>query len=58
MFFLLVRDQKRKNYECDDIGNPIPYKIMFVSATKVKNCGRICIFNGQSAIFQGGGNTK
>ena len=33
VFFLLERDRKRKNYEYDDIDNPNPYKIMFVSAT-------------------------
>ena len=33
VFFLLERDRKHKNYECDCPGNPIPYKIMFVSAT-------------------------
>ena len=40
-FFLLERDRKRKNYErlVNGLGNPIPYKMMFVSATKVKNCG-------------------
>ena len=55
--FLLERDWKRKNYECDGLGNPIPYKMMSVSATQVKNCGRRCIFSGQSAIFQGDGKT-
>ena len=51
--FLLERDGKRKNYEFDGLGNLIPYKMIFVSATSVKNCGRRCIFSGQSAIFQG-----
>ena len=35
-FFLLERDLKRKNYECDGLGtlaNPIPYKMMLVSAS-------------------------
>ena len=32
MFFLLDRDRKLDNYECDGLGNPIPYK-MFVSGT-------------------------
>ena len=50
--FLKERDRKRKNDECDDLGNPIQYKIMLVSATQVKICGRRCIFSGQSAIFQ------
>ena len=49
--FFLERERKRKNYECDGLGNPIPYKMMFVSAAQVKNCGRRCIFSGQSAIF-------
>ena len=31
-FFLLERDLKRKNY-CDCLGNSIPYKVMFVSAS-------------------------
>ena len=29
VFFLLERDRKRKNYECDCLGKPIPYKTMF-----------------------------
>ena len=38
MFFRLCvffpeRDRKRKNYECYGLGNSIPYKMMFVSAT-------------------------
>ena len=33
VFFLLEKDRTRKNYECDGLGNPIPYKMMFVSAT-------------------------
>ena len=59
VFFLLERDRKRKNYECDRLGNLIPYKIMFVfiSANLVKNCGSRCIFNGHSAIFHGEGKT-
>ena len=56
-FFLLERDRKRKNYECDGLGNPIPYKMMFVSVTQVKNCGRRCIFSGQCAFFHGDGKT-
>ena len=55
--FLLERDRKRKNYECDGLGNPIPYK-MFVSATQVKNCGRRCVCSGLSAIFHGYGKTR
>ena len=55
--FLMERDRKRKNYECDGLGNSIPYKMMFVSATQDKNCGRRCIFSGQSAILQGEGKT-
>ena len=39
------------------LGNSIPYKMMFVLATQVKNWGRRCIFSGQSAIFQGRGKT-
>ena len=31
--FSLERDRKRKNYKCDGLGNPIPYKIIFVLAT-------------------------
>ena len=31
--FSLERVKKRKTYECDSLGNPIPYKMMFVSAT-------------------------
>ena len=49
--------KKAKNYKCDGLGNQIPYKMMFVSATQVKNCGRKCILSGQSAIFQGEGKT-
>ena len=30
---LLEKDRKRKNNECDELGNSIPYKIMFVSAS-------------------------
>ena len=55
-FFLPERDRKRKNYECDGLGNLIPYKMMFVSAY-VKNCGRRCIFSGQSGIFHEVGKT-
>ena len=33
VFFLLERDRKGENYEYDGLGNPIPYKMMFVSAT-------------------------
>ena len=33
VFFLLERDRKRKNYECDGIRNSIPDKILFVLAT-------------------------
>ena len=32
-FIFLERDQKRPNYECDGLGNPIPYKMMFVTAS-------------------------
>ena len=42
-----------KNYECDGLGNSIPNKMMFVSASQVKTCERRCIFSGQCAIFQG-----
>ena len=35
MFFLLARDRKRKNYECDCLGNSIPYKCLF-QAPRVK----------------------
>ena len=28
-----------KNCECDGLGNPIPYKMMFTSATQVKTVG-------------------
>ena len=31
--FLLESDRKRKNYECDGLGNQIAYKMIFVSAT-------------------------
>ena len=56
--FLLERDQKCKNYECDSLCNPIPYKIMFVivSATLdslVKNCWRRCIFSAKVQFFRG-----
>ena len=57
VFFLLERDRKRKNDECDGLGNPIPYKMMFVLATYVKNCERRCILSGKSEIFQGDGKT-
>ena len=53
LLLLLERDRKRKNYEYDGPGNSIPYKMMFVLATLVKNCGRKFIFSVQSAIFQG-----
>ena len=32
-FFLLERDRKCKNYECDGLGNLSSYKMMFVSAS-------------------------
>ena len=51
--FLLERYRKLKHYECDGLGNSIPYKMMFVSASSVKNCGRRWIFRSQSAIFRG-----
>ena len=35
------------------LGNLIPYKMMYFAATQVKNCGRKCIFSGQSAVFHG-----
>ena len=31
VFFLLEKDRKREKYEFDGLGNPIPYKMMFVS---------------------------
>ena len=31
--FSQEQDQKRKNHECDGLGNLIPYKMMLVSAT-------------------------
>ena len=55
--FLLERDRKVKNYKCDGLDNSIPYKMMLVSASYVKNCGRRCIFSSQIAIFQGEGKT-
>ena len=55
--FFTERERKLKNYECDGLGDPIPYK-MIVSATLVKNCLRRCIFSSQSAIFQGEGDKQ
>ena len=46
---------KTQKLECDGQGNTIPYKMVFVSATLVKNSIRGCIFSGQSGIFEGGG---
>ena len=55
VFLYWKKIENAKNYECDGQSNPIPYKMMFVSATSVENCGRRCSFSGQSAIFQGDG---
>ena len=52
-FFYWNEIENAKNNESYGQGNPIPFKMMFGSATLVKNCGRRCIFSGQSAIFQG-----
>ena len=54
VFFLLKRD-RNTNYKCDSQDNLNTYKMMFVSVTQVKNCGRRCIFSGESDIFQGSG---
>ena len=61
LFFVLhVFTGKRSNikkmpYDC--LGNSISYKMIPVSASKVKNCGRICIFSGQKCTFQEGRKT-
>ena len=53
--FLLERYPKRKNYEYDGAGDPIPYKIMFLPISKTV---------GEDAFlwpkfnFSGGGNTS
>ena len=52
--FLQERDLKRKNYECDGLGNSILFKMVFVLATWSKTVGE-GTFSGQSAIFQGRG---
>ena len=34
--FLLERDRKRKNYECDGLGNSIPYKMSLFQPPRSK----------------------
>ena len=53
--FLLERDLKHKNKEC--CGNPILYKMRFVSATKAKNCGEKMHFQWPMCISSGGDKT-
>ena len=52
IIFLLETDEKRNNEKLCCLGNLIPYKMMFVSTIKVKNCGRSCSSSSQSVIFQ------
>ena len=37
--FFTGKRSKTKSYECDGLGNPIHYKMMFVSAKLVKTVG-------------------
>ena len=56
--FLLEREKKRNQYEPTSMGNSIPYKMMFVSATYFINWGRRCIFSGWNPFFQEGEDTS
>ena len=54
---LHVFTRKRSNIKkmvCDGLDNSISYKIIPVSASEVKNCGRRYIFSGQKCTFSGG----
>ena len=53
VFFILERNRKRKNYECDGLGNPIPYKMMFVSATRSKTVGENVFLMAEVQFFRG-----
>ena len=59
-FFLLELYRKRKIYECDGLGNPIPYKMMFVSATQPgkKNVWEDAFLVAKVLFFREGKNTS
>ena len=53
-FFLLERDRKRKNYECDGIGNSIPYKMILFQPPRSKTMGEDAFLVAKVQIFRGG----
>ena len=53
VFFLLARDRKRKNYECDCLGNSIPYKCLF-QTPRVKTVEEDAFLVAKMQFFRGG----